>query len=207
MIGTCFHCFQEYTVQKDDLTSEICLEEMLQLKVNKNSGLKNNNVGKAIENINSNLNELELLQSDPNFFISNYFYELRNQVDLRRENLKLEIDQFSDQVIKDLDFYEQECKKIAKFQLDIQKELEILKSSFEEFKDFDSFDMNDKKMKETVINVLKFKPLLSKEVNRLKKKILDNKSFKLKQGGLRIRDYFGHLDVKKQVIANITFYI
>ena len=199
--GSCFHCSQKHAIPDEGFPSEKRLEKMLQLKVyNLNLGLDFKSIQQEIESISSYLDELELLQSDPDFYTYNYFNELRQQIESRRENLKAEIDQVSNKAIKDLDFYEHECKKNSTIQLKIQKEFRIMKLYFEEIKEkFDSFDMSGKLMIETAKKVTDFKPLVLNKVEHLKKKYLDNNSYKFKQGELSTNEYFGYLDVHKQV--------
>ncbi len=63
---------------------------------------KFNDSKKLIEELNTGLRDLELIQKDPQNYISNYFRELARQVDLRREVFINEIQEYSNELINNI---------------------------------------------------------------------------------------------------------
>ena len=63
----------------------------------------------ACRRLDTSLNEFRQLKKDPKCFIFEYVSKLKNQVDLRREEIKLEIEKLSDEMIKKLEDFEREC--------------------------------------------------------------------------------------------------
>lgn len=57
--------------------------------------------------------ELSVFTSDPYCFIHDTINSIRNQVDIRREEAKLQIDKQAEALIDELDAYETECKNHA----------------------------------------------------------------------------------------------
>ena len=62
----------------------------------------------AFENLNQLINEYEKLKSDA--FVYDYFSEIRNKVDLHREELVKEINERSEEIIQKLKLIEEEYK-------------------------------------------------------------------------------------------------
>ena len=54
---------------------------------------------KTFEETRETVVKLDSLCKDPQSYIYEYFHEIKRQVDLRREELKQQIDQFSDEVL------------------------------------------------------------------------------------------------------------
>ena len=67
---------------------------------------------------------LKAIINDGDFFLNEYFVELRTQLDLERESSKLQIDDYFDQLIQELFEMEKACKKkktVEKYQENIIK--------------------------------------------------------------------------------------
>ena len=52
----------------------------------------------------------DYVKIDPDVFVFDYFAEIRNKVDLHREELKKEVDQKSNEILHQLKEREQKCK-------------------------------------------------------------------------------------------------
>ena len=63
--------------------------------------------------LNTKLDAFELVNKDPGYFIDDYFSDLINKIDLKREELKLDIDNFYDKHIEDLKSIKKECLEIS----------------------------------------------------------------------------------------------
>ena len=56
-----------------------------------------------IEEAYINISKLEALETDPDYFIYEYFQEIKRNVDWRREELKLRIDICSEEIIQSIE--------------------------------------------------------------------------------------------------------
>lgn len=53
-----------------------------------------------IEEANDNMAKIEALENNGENYIKDYFEDIKREVDLRREDLKLKIDDYSDSIIQ-----------------------------------------------------------------------------------------------------------
>lgn len=67
----------------------------------------------SCRNLESLLSALHVYLSDPDFYINDVISELRNRVEIKREEAKLRIDHEAEKAIDELHLYEQECKSNA----------------------------------------------------------------------------------------------
>jgi hypothetical protein len=82
------------------------------------------NVSKCLKMFENVYNCFKLLQKDPHYFINKAIGELKRETDSIRDEFKLEIDNKADAIIKELNDYEQECKKNL-FSSDVSSKFEI----------------------------------------------------------------------------------
>ena len=66
---------------------------------------------KSCESFGDSLKEFEVLLKDPQFLTYEKISELKNKVQLKREELKLIIDQEAKKLIDKLEEYERQCKE------------------------------------------------------------------------------------------------
>lgn len=64
-----------------------------------------------IERTRQNLFKLEPLLKDSENFIYEYFEDIKRRVDLRREDLKVKIDTYSDEIIQSVESTKHNCIK------------------------------------------------------------------------------------------------
>lgn len=62
-----------------------------------------NQCEKEIEEASKNLANIETLQKNAENFIYDYFEDIKKKIDLRREELKVKIDEVSDEMIKSVE--------------------------------------------------------------------------------------------------------
>ena len=93
------HCFPE-----DGFAINRRIQNGLDIKLN---SLKLNSVyeecKKKINEAKYQIQKIEILEKDPENYVFEYFEELKRQVDLRREELKLRLDECSDQIIESIE--------------------------------------------------------------------------------------------------------
>jgi hypothetical protein len=58
---------------------------------------------KLIDEAKETAAKLDMISKDPEFYIYEQFQEIKNKVDLRREELKAQIDQYSDELIRSIE--------------------------------------------------------------------------------------------------------
>ena len=78
-------------------------------------------------------NDYESLKNDPETFLYNYFAMIINEVDLRRETLKQDIDNYSDSIIEEIERTRADCYKIGEQIDQISSDLNISASEIETF--------------------------------------------------------------------------
>ena len=98
----CPYCHEEHHKPSTNIT--IC--EMIDF-YNQLDPLRRS-IKKSFDNLDESIKQCENIESD--VYIDGYFYEIRNKVDLHREEFKKEIDEKSDEIIQQLKVKEEECK-------------------------------------------------------------------------------------------------
>jgi hypothetical protein len=97
----CELCKEKHSIQEDGFAINKIIQNALNIKL---STLKLNPVYEEckteINEARMNIQMIENLDKDPENFIFEYFEELKRKVDLRRETLKLELDNCSDEIIR-----------------------------------------------------------------------------------------------------------
>ena len=56
------------------------------------------------------LNQFELIYKDPADYVNDYFSNLRNQIDIERERIKLEVDKIALSLIEKINDFEIKCQ-------------------------------------------------------------------------------------------------
>ena len=92
----------------------------------------------ALHNLNKEIERLEVILKDPEMIIFEEISELKRQVDLDRESIKMEIDTQADELIQQLESYEKMF--IAKYPdiVDFVKLNDLVESSRKKLTDFDN---------------------------------------------------------------------
>lgn len=191
----CVFCSEDHIVPKLGFPIDQHLQELLDLNISQfEFGPVYNHCKKNLKKLIEKIKEADTLRADPEYFIHQYFSDLRNQVDLRREDLKTKIDHCSDEILKNLQEYENECKlayqKINEITGELDESKLLLNGLIE---DFDSFDINDRKSKETTGKAMELKPLLTNQIIRLKQHFLNNREYKFKVTDVNMEKIFGTL--------------
>ncbi len=83
--------------------------------------------------------KIETIHTDPDNYIYEYFEEIKRQVDLRRENLKAEIDQYSEILIKQINETQKSCCQLNNIVHEKITDIQVAKNEFIRLKE--SFDI------------------------------------------------------------------
>ena len=148
---------------------------------------------KGINEANENLVKIGLLVKNTEIYIYEYFEDIKRQVDIRREDLKLKIDEYSDEIIKSVEANQQNLIKLSKNINQMTTDIEKSKNELAKLtKQFDTLDNNDKKFedhKAYVVNQELHKILAEYQDSQIGNKF----TFEFKE--LPIEDIFGRLHV------------
>jgi hypothetical protein len=98
---------------------------------------------KEIDDAKNNIEEIDTLEKDPENFILKYFEELKRQVVQRRENLKMKLENCSDEIILSIGSAKESCIKLSKESKRLSTEIEKSKQELTHLIDrFDNFEIN-----------------------------------------------------------------
>jgi hypothetical protein len=91
----------------------------------------------------------EAIADDPESFIYEYFSDLKNKVDLRREELKLKIDDISDQLVQSIEDTQLKCTQLSKENKLIKETFDVSNNQLSKLiKEFDIFKFDVKRFEE-----------------------------------------------------------
>jgi hypothetical protein len=155
---------------------------------------------KVINGAQQKLAEIKALDKDPANFIYQHFEDIKREVDLRRENLKLRIDTYSDDIIESIEKNKSTCFELAKtadtLRTKIEKSEQELNQLIERFDTF-NFDIEDKG--DIIKNVLLFTRRLTRIIGQHKASLTANKMFSFEFKADQVEDIFGCFNVIETV--------
>jgi hypothetical protein len=99
----CDICNKFHTLPDEGFPKNKAIEKMLKIRLDKlDRGESYKNAKASFEKFNSKFKSYEEINNDPDNYINDYFSNMINDIDLRREEIKLEIDNYYDSMINDL---------------------------------------------------------------------------------------------------------
>ena len=154
---------------------------------------------------NANLDKIETLEVNSESFIYDYFGEIKRQVDLRREDLKLKIDIYSDKIFKSIECTQLNCIKLSNEANELTKEIEKSKAELNLLIGrFDTFDIDEKRFEDIKKGVF----VVNESFNRIQaeynKSLLGDKDYVFDFKEFLIEDVFGCLKSNNKLV-NIVF--
>jgi hypothetical protein len=157
------------------------------------------NAKSSFEALNAKFETYELINTVPAFFIDEYFSNVINEIDLRRDEIKLEIDNYYDKLINDLKESQKSCVNMCEYNRRVShEELKYFRKEVETFnKDLKMLDLDDNKWKKIE---LKTKMLVNKiefKLKEVKDFFLLSKKYEFKQPEMNLNDKcLGSLEIK-----------
>ena len=140
------------------------------------------------------LDQLNTLKNDPEMKIHTVISKLRNKVDLRREELKQEIDKESMKMIEKLDKFEKECKSNAesmKSDTKLDEKLEKWSNDVKQWQQIlNSFKRNENKWKAILIESSSNLKKLQSEVCKFNENLFLDRLNELKISNLFVSSDF-----------------
>ncbi len=151
--------------------------------------------------------QIQFCEQDPNSFIYEYFSELKTQVDLRREELKLKIDQHSDKLIGQIEEIEKQCRniqiKIDDLNVSVLKSAHVLNQLVNKF---NSCKLNEQMVQEIMTEALMLKPNFEHKSNEHQNSILNHKIYKFVYNEIYVEQMFGSLKCIDQEVFKIFIF-
>ena len=209
----CVLCQRQHVVPTEGFVINRRLQDALEIELNKfKPSQVYENCKMELNDSKDNVAKIEALEKDPEFYIYEYFEEIKRQVDLRREEIKLRVDSCSDEMIRSIENSKENCVRLAKegrrLEIDIQKQKKVLDELLERF---DRFEFNEKKFEDIKNSVV----LLNKDLNRklevYKISILDSKTYAFESSAIygedEIGNIFGSFEINDYVISFYVIFI
>ncbi|CAF0747139.1 unnamed protein product [Brachionus calyciflorus] len=143
-------------------------------KQNESNDVSHFSAEKACHNLEEQIKYLENIAFDPHGFLEEYFFELVNKIDLRREELKKEIDVQYEQILQDINSFRSSCENQAEQNYSI--ETIILKEKLKKWKlILEMNDLDDKNWSSIKSQADENTIVVRKDLNELIKLILQRK--------------------------------
>ena len=144
--------------------------------------------------------EIETLEKNSEGYIYEYYEEIKRQVDIRREDLKVKIDKYSDEVIQSIEGTQVNYIKISKQVNKISADIEHSKKELDEYvKKFDTFDIDEKKFEAIKQGVVELNEKFDKIILDYNNALIGNKEYSFKFIEIPIADIFGSFYDKQHV--------
>ena len=202
----CQLCHDFHSLSKNDLTinkqiQSILDTEFYKMKININCF---DECKQTLDDTNQTFAMLESISKDPENHIYEYFQEIKNKVDLRREELKAKIDTYSDDILKSIDLNRLNCINLSSNINQITSEIEQLKKELDElFKRFNNFEINQNKYETLKRKADALNDKFAQKVIEYKDSLVSNKEYSFVCKDISIEDIFGRLD-SKDTCSDVT---
>ena len=129
---TCPICVSEHDVPDQGFPSNVVVQNLIKFNLNQlDLGDEHSVAVKSFRHLKRLVDELKRMRENPELEIHRVFDELRNEIDLRREEAKESLDDEALELISELDELEGKCKAGLKDSLVISNETEELIRSLE----------------------------------------------------------------------------
>ena len=147
---------------------------------------------KVIKTARERVAKIETLEKNSECYIYDYFEDIKRQVDIRREDLKMKIDKYSDQVIQSIEGTQVNYIKISKQVNQISTNIEQSKKELDDYvKRFDTLDINDSKFEAIKQGVAVMNGKFDKIILDYNNALIGNKKYSFQFYEIPIADIFG----------------
>ena len=149
---------------------------------------------KEIEEAKENMVKVELLEQNAENYIYEYFEDIKRQVDIRREDLKFKIDNYSDEIIKSLELNQKNLIQISKEVTQMTIVIEKSKNELNKLMtQFETLETNEKKFEDIKASVAVVNQEFHKILAEYQNILMGDKDYTLEFEELRIEDIFGRV--------------
>lgn len=155
----CVSCTSNHPIPSGGFYPMKALENIIKTQIERiDLGVPHNDAYKSCKKLETILGDIDLLKKDPFYFINESINEIRNDVEIKREELKLKIDLEANRIVQELNAYEQTCKthlensdfvnRSSELETNVKEIKDKLSQWLDEFKTIDSNEEKWKCMKE-----------------------------------------------------------
>ena len=130
----------------------------------------------SVNRLNSKIVDIEILIRDPEKHIYDYFQKVRNEIDIKAETMKKDIDDQRDEFLKKVKTFEEECKEKAKETERIQRIKYIIQSVESQVKEWNQQVNKLILQNEEVLEITK---KVDKQIIQLEKDLIKAQNFLL----------------------------
>ena len=129
---------------------------------------------------------------------------MKRQVDLRREQLKLQLDNSSDEIIQSIESAKENCIKLSKETIKISTEIEKSKEELTELVGrFDTFEIDNEKFEEIRESLTVLNEDLTRKLEEFKDSIIGDKEYTFEFEEIDIKGLFGYFKEVEKVTLNL----
>lgn len=110
-VFTCVGCENDHVIPENGFSPNLTIQEIIDARLDElDPGEDYNQAMKSCKQLESIIDEIELLKRDPRFYIDETIADLKRKIDLKREILKKEIDDEANKLILDLENHKKTCE-------------------------------------------------------------------------------------------------
>jgi len=191
----CEICQEEHFIPKSGFKVDKRLQRGLEIQFNTLKLTSIFDECKAvIKTVHEKVAKIEMLEKNSEVYIYDYFEDIKRKVDIRREDLKMKIDKYSDEVIQSIEGTQANYIKLSKQANQISTNIEQSKKELQEYvKRFDKFDINDKKFEAIKHGVAGLNGKFDKIILDYNNALIGNKEYSFRFDEIPIADIFGRL--------------
>ncbi len=202
----------EHIVPEGNFPANKAITKLLKINLDKlNRGEVFKNAKLSFDQLTQKLESFELINKDPAYFIDEYFSDIINKIDVKKEELKMEIDSYYEKSIQELNAIKKECIEISgQHKFISNDEIKILRNEVDQFdKNLKMLDLAETNWKEIeikskiLINKIEFKMKELKNFHLLGKsyffKVPKGKYDTTSLGQLEIRPNENMLNYHKEI--------
>jgi len=194
----CIFCDKLHQITGDGFPGNELIENLLEIQLNKiNFNFCHlTDCKAALDDLNKKFDEKETIRKNKDNLIYEYFSEITREVDLRRDTLIRDIEEYSNEIIEDINKLRQECLESSSDHLMATEEVfEACKLEMNELKDkLDSFEMDCKKFEEVLLKSKALQEKMDLAMNKYKFGLQGNKSYRLGSKKIKISKVFGSIE-------------
>ena len=199
----CSLCEKEHQKPSDGFSIIKPLAEMMELRADRLNFGKNFEYGKNLLNsLDKILKQFSIISNHPKNFINEYFLELRKKCNVKREEIKTEVDNHFDQILKEIDKYQKGCETSSKIFDEISTEIEMYRNNLKDWiKEYDTTSINEETRNRIIFESKSAKLKLEEKMNAYKMNLLKNMTYRIEQLDVIDKKKFGYIVVEKVVIS------
>jgi hypothetical protein len=161
----------------------------------------------VIKRAHERVAEIEMLEKNSEGYIYEYFEDIKRQVDIRREDLKMKIDKYSDEVIQSIESTQKNYIKISKQANQISTNIEQSKKELDSYvKIFDTFYIDEKKFEAIKQGVVDVNGKFDEIILYYNKALIGNKKYSFQFDEIPTADIFGRFYDTKYVKRHLNLY-